>query len=110
MINLIEINGQEYPFYFGMRAFYNLSASQDKELDELDLKDYGTALKLFCFANKAGHKKDGGELIDEEALEESIDKDPAAFGKLMQSYKSSDFQQAIEKEQEEVKKKSKKKG
>ncbi len=83
MINIIDIEGKPYPFRFGMRLLWSISAKRDLEFEQLYVnmqKDYDLCLEIFVEANKYAVKKEGGNLITADSLEEAIDADTFGGG------------------------------
>jgi len=91
MTHFIEIKDKEYPCRFGMRAVFNLMNSNDVEfVDDVRVDmDYDTMLQLFEDASRTGVKREGGEKLTADQIEEAIDDDPALFMRLQKVFQDS---------------------
>lgn len=101
MIQHVEINGESYPFKFGMREMLTFSQKHGVEFDEVGKEitlDFDLFLDLFCSASKKGARRsENSDLtISEQELEDAIDDDPELFMKLNEAFENSNVVQKMQ--------------
>lgn len=78
MITTVTIGNKPYSFKFGMRMLWQVSGKHDLEFEEIYTemqKNYDLCLDIFVEANKLAVKKEGGNAITVDELEDALDKD-----------------------------------
>lgn len=107
MTEKIKINGKEYPFKLGIRAFKEFAITYQGNANELDLTkvdEFG----LIYLGFKYGHLREGLEFnISEAELEDLFDEDFKAYLKVVE--KVAEAMPKVDVEKNEVSPKGKKK-
>lgn len=103
MVQHVEIEGEEYPFFFSMRAYFEFTKKQGLEFDEIGLPDYDVMLDLYENASKKGaDKEDSDKALKADEIEDFIDEDPELFTELLELfYESKAFKALSENADEE---------
>jgi hypothetical protein len=76
-MQIIEINGKEYPFAFTYKCMRELQKAGE-DLNELEMGEKAFALAI----NKGYKRNDSKQKITEAELIDLLDEDPAAFQRL----------------------------
>lgn len=86
MIQQIEINGKDYPFYFSYTCFKKLTRKATNEDPEktIDQIEFGETAWLLGLNNGAKWENTDAHLKEKD-LEALLDSDPSAFKKLQQA-------------------------
>lgn len=106
MNQIINVDGKDYPFHFGMRVFWYVTQSGDIEFDQVDGRinsEYDAFLEIFVMANRSALKRKESEAVplSKIQLEKAIDNDPNLMFELQEAFQNSKVVKRIEEREEE---------